>query len=135
MTCASPAYLERHGRPQTPADLQKHQLVGYFGAATSAIWPLHLKKKSVEHAFTRFDFYSNDSAGQIGMIRSGLGIGQTHALVTADLLKSGELVAVLDDWNSETTPISAMYPPGRRMNQRARVFVEWLGSYLRRKEQ
>lgn len=133
VTCASPAYLERHGRPATPEELaQKHQMVGYFGAATSAIWPLRLKKKSVEHAFTRFDFYSNDSAGQIGMIRSGLGVGQTHALVVADLLKSGELVPVLEDWNSETAPISVLYPSARRMNQRARVFVDWLAGYLRR---
>lgn len=29
VVCASPAYLERKGIPQTPADLQQHECIGF----------------------------------------------------------------------------------------------------------
>lgn len=132
VTCASPRYLERHGVPQSPEELlEKHALVGYFGSATTEIWPLQLRNQGTEYKFSRFDLFSNDSAGQIAMIANGLGIGQTHSLVVARLLKSGALVPILEDWNGQLTPISVMYPSTRRMSRRAKLFVEWLTRYLK----
>lgn len=135
VTCASPAYLQRHGTPQTPEELrQQHPLVGYFGAATSEVWPLSLRNKGSHHQLSCFALYSNDSAGQIAMLAAGLGIGQTHRLVVEPMLQSGALVEVLPDWNGHTLPISLMYPSAKRMNARAKGFVEWLGRYLKREK-
>lgn len=132
ITCASPRYLERHGVPRSPQELlSKHQLVGYFGGTTSEIWPMELRNGDTEHRVSRFDLFSNDSAGQIAMIANGLGIGQTQALVVGKLLKSGALVPVLEDWNGQPRPISVMYPSKQRMSRRAKLFVEWLGRYVR----
>ncbi|MFC7208422.1 LysR family transcriptional regulator [Comamonas endophytica] len=132
LTCASPAYLELHGVPKTPEELkEKHQLVGYFGAAAREVWPLRLQLGARTHVFSNFDFYSNDSAGQIGMMASGLGVGQTHALVARPLPQSGALVSVLEDWTRQTVPISVMYPSPKRLNHRTRVFVDWLVRYVR----
>ena len=40
VTCASPAYLERYGEPQHPADLDRnHYVVGYFSAESGRRWP------------------------------------------------------------------------------------------------
>lgn len=36
VTCASPDYLQRHGVPRSPSDLQGHQMVEYFSATTGA---------------------------------------------------------------------------------------------------
>lgn len=132
VTCASPQYLTRHGVPQTPEELrEKHRLVGYFGAAPNEVWPLTLRQRGVEHQLSRYDLYSNDSAGQIAMVAAGLGIGQTHLLAASPLLQSGALVPVLQDWNGHPIPISVMYPSAKRMNRRAKVFVEWLTRYLK----
>lgn len=131
VTCASPAYLQRHGVPTTPEQLrEQHRLVGYFGSATSEVWPLRLQAKGIEHRLSCFDLYSNDSAGHIGMMVGGLGIGQTYALVVDSLLRSGALVPVLQDWTTQTTPIAVMYPSARRLSRRARVFIDWLARYL-----
>jgi LysR family transcriptional regulator for bpeEF and oprC len=39
ITCASSAYLERHGRPQTLADLQQHVMVNFFSSRTGRELP------------------------------------------------------------------------------------------------
>ena len=40
VTCASPAYLERHGVPQTPDDLDGHLAIGFLSTATGSTLPL-----------------------------------------------------------------------------------------------
>ncbi|MBP0650694.1 hypothetical protein J8J40_26965, partial [Mycobacterium tuberculosis] len=39
ITCASPAYLERHGVPATPDDLDGHVCVGFLSSRTNEILP------------------------------------------------------------------------------------------------
>lgn len=99
--------------------------------AISRVWPLTLRQRGVEHQLSRYDLYSNDSAGQIAMVVASLGIGQTHLLVASPLITSGALVPVLQEWNGRQVPISVMYPSAKRMNRRAKVFVDWLARYLK----
>ena len=40
ITCAAPAYLERHGRPETLADLTGHRTVGLRSITSGALQPL-----------------------------------------------------------------------------------------------
>lgn len=131
VTCASPSYLERHGTPRSPADLEAHhQLVGYFSALTGEVWPMQFQGREGEQRITRFDIASNDSAGQIGMMVSGLGVGQTYASVARHLVQSGALVPVLEDWTNGSMPISVIYPQARRQNARVRAFVAWVRERL-----
>ena len=130
--CASPEYLARHGVPRTPEELlARHRLVGYFGSATEATWPLRLARQGVVHHTSQFHLYANDSAGQIAMLVHGLGVGQTHARVVQPLLAAGALTPVLQDWTRQQVPLSVLYPPTRHLNQRARVFVDWLTRVLK----
>lgn len=90
VTCASPRYLERHGVPESPADLdQHHQIVGYFSAATGEVWPLRFRAKGTEHRISRFDVAANDSAGLVGLMVNGMGIGQTHTSVCQSVSSVG----------------------------------------------
>jgi DNA-binding transcriptional LysR family regulator len=90
-----------------------------------------LRQRGIEHQLSHYDLYSNDSAAQIAMVTAGLGVGQTHLLVVKRQLEEGTLVAVLEDWNGHPIPISVMYPSAKRMNQRAKVFMDWLARYLK----
>ena len=40
VTCASPAYLDRHGTPSTPDDLDGHRAIGFLSSATGNTLPL-----------------------------------------------------------------------------------------------
>jgi hypothetical protein len=45
-TCATPAYLERHGVPLHPTDIERdgHVVVGYFSALSNRTVPLRFAK-------------------------------------------------------------------------------------------
>ncbi|MFK3774437.1 LysR family transcriptional regulator [Pseudomonas sp. NPDC089406] len=126
VTCASPDYLMHHGTPLTPADLERHQIVGYFSASNGEVWPLRFRKRGGEHLISRFDVATNDSASHINMIMSGTGIGQTFASVAARLFESGVLVPILEKHTCATIPISVIYPSNKQLNARVRVFVDWI---------
>ncbi|MEJ5081397.1 LysR family transcriptional regulator [Ochrobactrum sp. MYb379] len=132
ITCASAAYLKDQGVPSTPADLKKdHTLIGYFSALTGESRPLVFEKEGERIEIRKVNIQANESTGQVNMIRTGLGIGQTFQSTVKSLLASGELITVLDEWSTLSEPVSVIYPPSRRLNGRTRVFIDWFTTYLR----
>ncbi|SDS21973.1 transcriptional regulator, LysR family [Halopseudomonas litoralis] len=126
VTCASPEYLMQYGTPSSPADLEHHQIVGYFSASNGEVWPLRFSKRGGEHLISRFDVATNDSASHINMIVNGAGIGQTFAFVAARFFESGAIVPILEKHTCSTIPISVIYPSNKQLNARVRVFVDWV---------
>jgi DNA-binding transcriptional LysR family regulator len=45
-------------------------------------------------------------------------------------LKSGAVVAVMDDWNLPTIALSALYPTGRMASSKARQFAAFVEECL-----
>ena len=40
-------------------------------------------------------------------------------------LATGELAEVLSDWLPTPTPVHLLYPEGRQLSPRARLFIDW----------
>lgn len=131
ITCASPAYLERHPTATDPRQLlEHHALVGYFSAATGEAKPMVFEKDGKRIEIGAAHVTANDSTGHVNMILNGLGVGQTYASTVKPHLNSGALVRVLDDWTNGSEPISVLYPPAKRLNARVRAFIDWLIEHL-----
>ena len=126
VTCASPAYLERKGMPSSPRELQKHDLIGYFSALTGEVTPLTFRQGQEIYQLEKADILSNDSSGHLGMLIAGLGIGQAYWSTVRAPIASGALLPVLEAWETQSAPVSILYPPDRRLNKRVRVFIDWL---------
>jgi DNA-binding transcriptional LysR family regulator len=127
MTCASPAYLERHGIPQTPDDLDGHVAIGFLSTATGSTLPLEF----VQDGKTRFVNLPSvvtvtGSDTNIDLARMGLGLIQVPRYHLADDLAAGRLVAVLPDYPPTPSPVSLLYPHNRQLSPRVRVFIDWV---------
>jgi DNA-binding transcriptional LysR family regulator len=46
------------------------------------------------------------------------------------LLASGELVEVLPHWKAPALPVSVVFPHGRHLAPRVRIFVDWIAQLL-----
>jgi LysR family transcriptional regulator for bpeEF and oprC len=127
VTCASPAYLERYGRPVHPNDLLKHRCVNYFSARTGKIydWDFTRDGERVQVALPGH-IALNDSNAYIAAGIAGLGIVQMANFMMEPMIKEGLFELILEDWISDPLPVHVVYPQNRHLSAKVRVFVEWV---------
>lgn len=127
VTCAAPAYLERHGLPASIEGLKGHVMVGFRSSATGGLLPLEFVAGGATRLVELPATVSVDAAESfVAAARLGLGIIQVPRYHVAAELESGKLVAVLPDFPPAPTPVSLFYPRSRQLSPRVRVFIDWL---------
>ena len=128
---ASPAYLEKFGRPRQPSDLLKHAFIRYDDS--SAPWLLvgpRGRKVQVD-APCRLRADSGDAVTD--WVLSGHGIALKSCIDVVHDLTRGRLERVLPEWQSAPAPVHALIVASRHVPLKARVFVDALGTRLREK--
>ncbi|MEM7245477.1 MAG: LysR family transcriptional regulator [Acidobacteriota bacterium] len=120
MLVASPRYLEAHGTPEVPADLEDHASV-ILGSANR--W--QFTDGAVIHP--QAGHRVNDGEAMRLAIEAGMGIGLKSAWNVHASLRSGALVEVLPHHPlHEDTAIWALYPAGRLVPPRVRAMLDFL---------
>ncbi|QTF09949.1 LysR family transcriptional regulator [Brenneria izadpanahii] len=133
ITCASARYLAEFGTPASLDDLSSHQMVGYFSLRTGQRYPLEFMHNGecITHMLpSKLDV--NGADAYIAACRAGLGLIQATRSGLRSLLDSGELVEIMKDMPPPDMPFFVMYPPGRFLAPRIRVFIEWLNELFAR---
>jgi DNA-binding transcriptional LysR family regulator len=124
--CASPRYLEKHGSPQVPADLLRHNCLTLPGPAW-AQWPFHTHE-GINRLAVSGTFTSDNADLLLDVAVAGLGIARLADFMVARALREGALVPLLVDSHvPESFPIHALTVPGRHRAPRIRAFVDFLG--------
>ena len=128
ITVATPGYLQKHGTPAHPDELDglKHHTINYFSPRTGRPFP-HVFEKDGEtlEIAGRYQLAVNESNAHTAAVLAGLGVSQAALFAVAPHLASGELVEVLPGWKHPPIPIHVVYPPNRHLSAKVRAFVEW----------
>jgi DNA-binding transcriptional LysR family regulator len=127
VTCASPAYVARHGMPADPGDLDGHVAIAFMSSATGAALPLEFTvDDKVRHVVLPTTVTVAAAESYVAAARLGLGLVQVpHYHVAADLA-AGSLFEVLPGYRPSPSPVSLLYPHRRQLSLRVRVFIDWL---------
>ncbi len=127
VTCASGAYLQKHGVPRTLEQLRGHMAVNYYSTATGRSEPLEFV---VDGALKLVPLKSrvqvSTADAYLACCLAGLGFIQAPRYHMAEYLEDGRLREVLPRWRPESMPVSVMYPHSRQLSLRVRVFVDWV---------
>jgi DNA-binding transcriptional LysR family regulator len=127
MTCASPAYLARHGVPATPDDLGGHRMIGYLSSRTNEIIPLEFTVgDALRHVNLPGRVTVSGADAMTELARRGLGLIQAPRYRFAEDFAAGTLVEILSDFSPSPTPLVALYPQNRQLSPRVRVFLDWV---------
>ncbi|QDC39639.1 LysR family transcriptional regulator [Sphingobium fuliginis] len=131
VTCASPAYLARHGTPRILDDLCGHEMIAFVSSRTGLAMPLEFadKGRTVKVALAARLLVSGADTAAVAALR-GFGLVQAPRLRFAEDLRSGALVEVLPSFAPPPTPISVVYPATRQLPPRVRAFIDWLVATL-----
>lgn len=128
ITCASPAYLERHGIPRSLNDLDGHTAIGFVSSRTGQVMPLEFMADSrVRYISLPCRITVNNSDTMAELARMGFGLIQAPRYRLKRDLDNGTLVEVLSDCPPTPTLLSALYPQNRHTAPRLRVFLDWIG--------
>lgn len=123
LVCASPEYLLRHGKPDSPDDLREHNcLVMRFGTELDNLWRFQKDDRELVVAVS-----GNRVANEGRLVHDWCLEGQGIALksiwdVKPDIA-SGALVRLLDEYLPPPTTLQLLFPPGRSQPHRVRELV------------
>ena len=122
VVCASPAYLARHGTPQTPQDLLQHRCIRMLGSPTTVAWRFAQDggRQSLE---VNGVLATNQLDVAVDACIRGLGCGRFLSYQVAEALADGRLVEVLAEAQTPPVPVSFVYPHSRLLSSRVRAFV------------
>lgn len=127
ITCASPDYIVRHGRPERFDALEGHRMVGFRSSATGAAMPLEFQAGGkVEHVALPVTIAVNAAESFVAAARLGLGLIQVPRYHVERDLNAGTLVEVMENCRPTPTPVYLLYPRSRQLSPRVRVFIDWL---------
>ncbi|MQA23210.1 LysR family transcriptional regulator [Rugamonas rivuli] len=129
---ASPAYLARHGRPQTLDDLRQHTAVNFFSSQSGRDldWEYVDADGIARTLPMRSQVSVSGTEAYLAACLAGLGLIQMPRRGLGTLLATGQLEEVLPAWRPAPLPLSIIYAHNRHLSPRVRVFVDWLASVL-----
>ncbi|MGE8330864.1 MAG: substrate binding domain-containing protein, partial [Paraburkholderia nemoris] len=131
IACASPAYLERHGVPQTPADLARHtclQMVTPVFPTDKWIFDGPNGEETVALGATTFQV--NVAEAMAVAVSNGMGVGLIPIYSAISGLRKGELVWLLPEYTSQAMNLYALYPSRQYLDAKIRTWVEFLRDEL-----
>lgn len=132
LMCASPAYLELHGRPRTPDDLANHALLHYGHLGTDLTWPVRGGGSNGRLPVTPALCSNNGDVLKVACL-AGRGITLLPAFIAAQELASGALVPVLEGFEPPPVALNAVYPPDKYRPAKTRAFVDFLTARFRKR--
>ena len=126
-TCATPAYLQEHGMPKHPSDLEHgHLIVGYLKRRLGEPHPLRfMREAETLEVVGRYRTAVDESQTYLAAALAGYGIIQAPLFMVRHHLQTGAMRPVLPDWRVPSLPLHVVYPPNRHLSTRLRVFVDW----------
>ncbi len=129
VVCASPEYIRRHGRPEVPADLMRHNCLLLTGLSRLAQWPMRENGRTMLMAVK--GSVTTDSAELLlDLALAGVGIARFGDFLAKDAIAEGRLVPLLEDYHLiDPQPITALMPPGRQDLPRVRAVVDFLAAH------
>jgi DNA-binding transcriptional LysR family regulator len=130
VVCASPDYLARAGRPQSPSDLVDHACLLHVDVSPNdSIWRFEGPKGPVS-VKVRGSFFSNAALTLRKAAVAGLGITLVPRYAVADELTAGTLVPVLPRYRVASRPLLAVYPQAPVIPRKVLAFVEFLKNWM-----
>lgn len=128
--CASPAYLKKHGIPQTPQDLRQHEVILASSLSQSVEWRFVSQGEPISVRIKpRLNVSSNDGAIEAAL--HGMGVTRLMSYQVAPLLAQDQLKVVLSEFESPPVPINIIHREGRHASTKMRAFIDLMAERMR----
>ena len=122
VVCASPEYLEKHGIPETPDSLTKHNCMIYSPRSTLLDWQF-INGQSIR---VSGDIQCNNGDALRTAAIQGCGITQLPTYMVGLDIQSGRLKALLEEFEPARLPIYAIYHHRKYLSAKIKSFIDFI---------
>jgi DNA-binding transcriptional LysR family regulator len=127
--CASPEYLLKRGRPDSPTQLASHDWVIYKLSGNV----LSIKKGTRSYSVKLSgNITTNNAAARTAFVEGGHGIGRIPTYDALPKIRSGNLVQILSDYQLNDIDVYAVFPPGGAESKKLRLLIDYLKEYFQK---
>ncbi|ROS05402.1 LysR family transcriptional regulator for bpeEF and oprC [Sinobacterium caligoides] len=128
-TLATPGYIERYGKLETPEQLKHHRCLINSAKHTPRRWLYQIDGKPVQ-AKVRGEIESNDPECLLAFCLQSRGIVQLPDFLASPLVKKGELVELLGQYTPPPQPVTLLFTSTKLMGPAHREMIDFLVSYF-----
>ena len=125
MICASPGYVEAHGRPEALVDLRRHRCIVGSPKGPPLAWVVR-EDGMTKRLSPPATHQVSDGEAMVDAAVSGLGICQLPASLVRRQIESGALVPLLETFSTVPVEVHALWPRQVHLSPRVRHVVDRL---------
>ena len=124
---ASPAYIERYGRPRHPRDLSAHQCLSYANRAKRDVWRFTHQKTGEECLITPTGLLRGTSAeALLPTALEGLAIAELPEFIATQYFPDKQLEPILIDWRLPEGGLFFVTPTARARPAKVSALADFL---------
>ena len=126
---ASPAYLQAHGVPREPGELERHACLGFLAWGRQHHWRFVQGDRKVEVP-VRGPLVCNNGQALLTAALCGIGVVVQADVLLAPSIEAGQLVRLLPDWELPMREIHIVRRREIRPTAKLRTFVDFVTERL-----
>ena len=121
----APAYLARHGVPEHPEDLLRHECITFRSQTTGALyaWELERGRKSWRVP-VRGGVVTNDGVLAVSMAELGLGLAYAFEPFVIERIRAGRLDPILEPYAARIPGYFIYFPSRAQRSAPLRLFID-----------
>lgn len=123
---ASPAYLDKRGRPTHPADLSGHDCLCYSNVPTPDVWRFVGPGQQNVAVQVRARITVNSGEAMLPALVTGVGIARLPDFIVGDAIAAGDLEEILIDWRPPPLGLHLVTPPSRLRSGRVEALLDFI---------
>ncbi|MGD0526295.1 MAG: LysR family transcriptional regulator [Polyangiaceae bacterium] len=121
----APDYLARHGTPQRPEDLLRHECVTFRSRTSGALYAWELERGRREWRVpVRGGIVCSDSRLTVSLAERGAGLAYAFEPMAMEALRAGRLRRVLEAYAATVPGFFLYFPSQARRSAPLRLFIE-----------
>lgn len=127
---AAPAYLEKHGRPAHPQELNGRPCLGYAYRARNEAWHFIHENGDEERIMPAGPLRANNADALVPTVLAGLAIAELPEFIASEYLRDGRMEMIMADWRLQQGALYFVTPSMHARAAKVEVLAEFLARHL-----
>lgn len=128
--CATPAYFKKHGRPKNLAELKEHNCL----TNRTGYWQFNSAGGTMK-VRVNGTWKCDDGSGILAAARCGLGLAQLPVVFVRKELRTGQLVALDEDWTFYDRDVWVVYGHKQNLSLKVQLLLNFLTQRFEKMQQ